>query len=537
MSLFALSTELLLCIASSLQRPDLLNLSLTCKLLRSASEPELFRDYSNVSQHGCSFLPFLKRIICQPNLGKHVRKLHLRSWTTLGMFPGKKSSSNSILRESHRQRDSGSICGTQLSPADCSLLVQAARDTGVIQAVAPVDSSTCEPEVVHVNTCTTAVPTLLRGPYPFDRMFCERLRAGCEDPLVVLLIALLPNVRDIVLDGVPRDLHALIWWPKHGFPALRTLTACAIEGELQWPFTFLQPLLALGKLRILKASHAASARLQLTTRELTTPELPLLALSSGTLTLERVELENCCLGESDLQSLLRSCTGLKSFLYTSRKCEVGPWSPSPAAFVELLRPHQTTLHSLILDVEAQRYDDKTDNKLALIHSLAHMTALKVLVTAPEMWHSVTGDDDEFDVEVAGSVEGRLSTRVPPNLHTLVFGMSAAEKMTSPSQLGDLVRMRKFMLPNLINLSVGGIDSVYVQEVKQLYLDLDPFTSAGPHELHAEIGPIYVRSVFDIGQLSHIRNEVRWAERRYVTSPMETSLFARGYERIRRELPC
>ena len=535
MSLFALSVELLLCIASSLQRQDLLNLSLTCKLLRSASEPELFREYSNVSQHGRSFLPFLRRLIGQPDLDKHVQKLHLRSWTTLTMSSDKDPGSDRILQESLRQRDSGPICGAQLSPADYSLLVQAARNTGVIRTVAPVDRSTWEPEVVDMNTRTTAVEPLLGGAYPFDRIFCERLRAGCENPLVVLLIALLPNVREIVLDGVPSDLHALIWWPKHGFPALRILTACAIDGDLQWPLMFLQPLLVSGKLRILKASHATSARLPLTTREPTNQKLPLLALSSGTLNLERLELENCSLGVLELQLLLRSCSGLKHFLYTSRRCEVGPWSPSPAAFVELLRPHQTTLHSLILDVEAHRYDDKTDNKLTLIHSLAHMTALKVLVTAPELWHSVTVDDDKFNVNIVGSVEGRLSMRLPPNLETLVFGMSVAEKTTSPSQLSDLMRMRTVMLPALTNLLVGGIDPGYVQEVKQLYLDPDLFTSAGLHELHAEVGPTYVRSIFDTGQCFHVQDEVKWAERMYVAVPIETSLFARGYERIRREL--
>ncbi|RYN64906.1 hypothetical protein AA0119_g11472 [Alternaria tenuissima] len=503
MSLLTLSAELLLCIASSLQQQELLDLSLTCKHLQSATEPELFREYSNVSRHRRSFLPFLRRIIRQPDLGKHTRKLNLRPWTTLGTFWNRDFEPDGIMHENrHKRQELGNIRGTKLTAADYTLLVQAARDTEVIRQIPPFDRSTCHPEIVDKTTSVTTVPPNLGGTHAFDRTFCERLCAGSEDPLVILLIALLPNVRDIVLDGVPGDVHALSWQPKHGFPALRTLTACAIDGELQWPLTFFQRLLASGRLRVLQVSHATSGRLQHTEHEPMAQELPPLALLSGTRALERIELENCCLRASDLRSLLQGCRGLKSFLYTSRRCEVGPWSPSPAKFVELLRPHETTLHALILDLDIHRYEDKTDDRLALIQSLAHMTALRVLVTAPEMWHSVAVED------------------------TVVTNDS----------VGDLVRMRTVMLPDLTTLLMGGIEPVYVEEAKRLYLDLEPFMCTGPQELHAEVGPTYVRSVFDTWQCPHHWTEVKWAEQMYVAAPSEICLFVRAYERIRRELP-
>jgi hypothetical protein len=122
------------------------------------------------------------------------------------------------------------------------------------------------------------------------------------------------------------------------------------------------------------------------------------------------------------------------------------------------------------------------------------------------------------------------------VQTLVFGLSEAEKTTSPSQLGDLVRMRTAMLPDLTTLSIGGIEPVYVEEIKRLYLDLEPFMCTGPQELHAEVGPTYVRSVFDTGQRSHHRTEVKWVEQMYVAAPSEICLFARAYERIRKGLP-
>jgi hypothetical protein len=430
----------------------------------------------------------------------------------------------------------GSIRGTKLTVADYNLLVQAARDTEVIQETLPFDRSTCHPKIADKTKSVTTEPPNLGGTHAFDRTFCERLHAGSEDPLVVLLIALLPNVREIVLDGVPGDMHALHWQPKHGFPVLRKLTACAIEGELQWPLTFFQPLLASGRLRFLRVSHATSGHLQLTEREPMAQELPPFAVLSGTLALQRIELENCCLRASDLRSLLQGCCSLRSFLYTSRRCEVGPWSPSPAKFVELLRPHETTLHALILDVDIERYEDKTDDRLALIQSLTHMTALRVLVTAPEMWHYVAVEDG---VVTNGNVELEemgLSVRVPPNVETLVYGLSEAERTTSPSQLSDLLRRRTEMLPDLTTLSIGGLEQDYLEEVKRLYLDLEPSMRTEPQELHAEVGPTYIRSVFDTGRCPVDPTEVRWAKQMYVAVPSKTPIFARAYERIRRDLP-
>lgn len=97
-------------------------------------------------------------------------------------------------------------------------------------------------------------------------------------------------------------------------------------------------------------------------------------------------------------------------------------------------------------------------------------------------------------------------------------------------------MRTAMLPDLAILSIGGIEPVYVEEIKRLYLDLEPLMCTGPQQLHAKVGPTYVRSVFDTGQRSHYRTEVKRAEQMYVAASSETSLFARAYERIRKGLP-
>jgi hypothetical protein len=57
-----------------------------------------------------------------------------------------------------------------------------------------------------------------------------------------------------------------------------------------------------------------------------------------------------------------------------------------------------------------------------------MTALKVLVTTPKMWHSVqahVGSLVDYDTK---SEERRLAFRVPPNVDTLVFGLSETERV-------------------------------------------------------------------------------------------------------------
>jgi hypothetical protein len=536
MSLLTLSAELLLYIASLLQQKELLNLSLTCKHLQSATESELFREYRNVSRNRRSFLPFLRRIVHHPKLGRYTRKLHLRSWTALDTFSDRDSESDRVAREScHERWEVGNIRGTKLTAADYTLLVQAARDTKLIQEIVPFDCSTCCLEKVDKTRCVTPIPNP-RDAHAFDRIFCERLGAGSEDSLVLLLVALLPNVRDVVLDGVPGDVDALRWQPSHSFPALRMLIACATDGELEWPLAFFRPLLASGRLRILRVSHATSQHPHVITREPLLQEPSQFSSLYGTLALEQIELENCCLQEPDLRSLLQGCPLLKSFLYTGRRCEAGSWSPSPAEFVELLRSHETTLHTLILDLDVHPHEHKHGHRLPLIRSLAHMTGLKVLVTTPEMWHSVAVQNDVVKNDNIVWDERRLSVRLPPNVETLVFGLSEAEKTTSPDQLSDLVRMRTVMLPSLTTLSVGGIESVYVEEIKRLYLNLEPFMRTGPQELHAEVGPTYVGSVFDTGQCPHDLAEVRWTGQKYVAVPLETSLFARAYERIRRKIP-
>jgi hypothetical protein len=83
MALVDLYPELLLWIASHLQRVDLFNVSLACKHLREATQSELYRDYSTPRRR---ILPLVKPLIERPELRKHVQRLQLGYWTTLVCF-------------------------------------------------------------------------------------------------------------------------------------------------------------------------------------------------------------------------------------------------------------------------------------------------------------------------------------------------------------------------------------------------------------------------------------------------------------------
>ena len=84
MSLLDLSAELILFIASHVRQVDLLNISLVCKHLKVVTEPELYREYTNLRSR--PFAPFIKRLISDERFTRYVKKLDLRYWDTLEKF-------------------------------------------------------------------------------------------------------------------------------------------------------------------------------------------------------------------------------------------------------------------------------------------------------------------------------------------------------------------------------------------------------------------------------------------------------------------
>jgi hypothetical protein len=230
-----LSPEVLLCVASFLTQVDLLNVSVVCWRLRTATEPELYREY--FSPYGRSFLPFVKRLIDRPDLAKYVRRLELKTWDTL-----------TTLNPEHFNHDElqlAEFLPSEPSEADYYLITSAAKSAGVIDSVCPYGATSrvvdearriCREErdnpdwVWYVNIYD---PLIHIDYVPYDQKFCQLLRAGTDDSLVVLIVALLHNVSHIYMYGAPFDWHTLPWkTPQHNFQALRRLTGCATDLSL-----------------------------------------------------------------------------------------------------------------------------------------------------------------------------------------------------------------------------------------------------------------------------------------------------------------
>jgi hypothetical protein len=222
-----------------------------------------------------------------------------------------------------------------------------------------------------------------------------------------------------------------------------------------------------------------------------------LTLKPGALRLQHIELEGCCLRTMELRTLLQACSGLKSFLYSSGSRETGLWGPSPTTVIELLEPFQDSLEKLSLNINVDRCEDWPDRRYQpkLIGSLAHMTALTVSDTVPEIWHGVgNGQIWEFAEVAHASSEGLFYFRLPPNLETLVFSLSQVADMISLKHLEDLIRTRAEILPNLRDLHVGVSPDRddYKKEMEDLLESLEPYSHVGPQPLQVIISPVYLK---------------------------------------------
>jgi hypothetical protein len=103
--------------------------------------------------------------------------------------------------------------------------------------------------------------------------------------------------------------------------------------------------------------------------------------------LQHIELEQCCLRTEEVQTLLQACTNLKSFPYRSGGDAIGVWNPSPAKIVELLDPFKYVLERLCICINIERCEGWSNQQQPQrIQSIAHMTALKVVGTSPDIWH-------------------------------------------------------------------------------------------------------------------------------------------------------
>jgi hypothetical protein len=247
MHLLELPPELLLSIASSLSQADLLNVSMTHSRLRKVTEPELFREYSNTRVDGRSFKPFISRLIDRPELAKYVQKVDLRAYTHVGDLDPDRSIDLSGL--------------PQCTEHEYKLLTEAALSAGVITTILPYEPVSSILRNLELGLAMERGDRWYEFLYNnyvhidyviYDAQFCKLLRIGIDEPLVILLLALLHNLRSLDIYGTPHFLHSLEWRNAHGFKSLEHFTACATDNQMEWPLGFFSELLRGGSLKTLE---------------------------------------------------------------------------------------------------------------------------------------------------------------------------------------------------------------------------------------------------------------------------------------------
>ncbi|KAF2248448.1 hypothetical protein BU26DRAFT_520126 [Trematosphaeria pertusa] len=440
--LLDLSPELLLSVASFVSQMDLLNVSLTCKRLHDTTEPELYREYSNHRVYDRSVVPFLKRLLNRPQLAKHVHRLDLRWWRTLKYLNPAFASTSFIFP----LRD-------EPSDIDYGTFTEAAKAVGVIRSIPPFSekSRIMEKVLSHSDQDSRFDDSWCLDIYgagldikdvPYDDKFCQLLRVGLDDPYVVLLMALLPNLHEMFLEG-STDADALPWGlPVHALRTLRRFSAKAIDGNLSRPLSFFHGLIQSKAMETFEINGAGSWRPSNDNGHVPSP----LRLPVESLRLTRMVLQWCNFTYADMQTLLSACCILKSFHYSRGASHSGPDGLTTNELLQLLAAHKETLEELCLYMCS--VPDESQGSWA-IDSLADFHCLRRVETAAAMWPHLAGKGVEQEWEILTDAD-RLYHRLPPSLIDVVF--VAGYKIHRP-QIEDLLSLHQDRFPELRSLKI------------------------------------------------------------------------------------
>jgi hypothetical protein len=275
------------------------------------------------------------------------------------------------------------------------------------------------------------------GQITYDQKFCQLLRANLEDPLVALLLALLPNVKELWLLEAPMVAKAtLLPWhlPQHKLENLKRFAVCS-QDRRAWSIAFFNDILKNNSLEVLEAS-CGGLLFRDNNQERPHPlhTLPL-SLQARSIQLTTLHLPNCAMRRSEMQKLLLAAPHLKRFYYHHNSKYIGPKGCSASELITLLEPFATTLEDLYLDIvrfnisleeEEEDHDfegdeDDDEDESHLIDSLAYFTALKRLDTDVQVWRMLremnVSDKYEPPEERIGDID-RWCLRLPSSLECL-----------------------------------------------------------------------------------------------------------------------
>ncbi|KAF2028513.1 hypothetical protein EK21DRAFT_113850 [Setomelanomma holmii] len=195
MHLFDLATETILNVASHLAQPDLLNVTLTHRRLRDATESALFREYTNRHIYGRSLKPFVLRLIDRPELAKYVHWVDLKAYRHIA-----------DLNPEHGPISDGQSDLEHCTAEEYDKLTRAAIKAGVITEALPYEPTssilkimtTWEYQEQYNEENAEGWYNNIYGEdideVTFDEIFCKLLRIGIDEPFLIVLLALLPNL-------------------------------------------------------------------------------------------------------------------------------------------------------------------------------------------------------------------------------------------------------------------------------------------------------------------------------------------------------
>jgi hypothetical protein len=328
-----LPSEILTLIAADLARPDLLNLCFVSKLWHEISEPLLWRrfTFARADSFDFSWRPsaprqlfdsLIRRLIDQPERAEWIRRLDLRSWSTL---------------LDHEDND---YEPSRLTQRDFLDFFDLAKQLHIISENASASFYIDHPDkAIHDQYHRDYNPEPNDGNCPEDRDWVNLLHAGYEEPLVMVLVALLPRLEVLQIRWVPREFLS---WNRlqrvpHGFKHLKKLILPEINNHLP-KFT---SLLAAPKMDMFEGINGADSCY---------PEYRTVSwiFPAGASTITQLYLDHFALNLESITSLIDFCRGLKTFYYRSGGYGVGTNQFTFPDVIRKLQKHKDTLEHLAL---------------------------------------------------------------------------------------------------------------------------------------------------------------------------------------------
>ncbi|KAF1833912.1 hypothetical protein BDW02DRAFT_551522 [Decorospora gaudefroyi] len=228
-NLMSLPTEVLDQIARRLSRPELYALALTCRKTKKSAIDVLYKAYQNREPPAkAPFYLFLRTICERPTLAVKVKRVDIRGWRSEYEFAAGKPWRGLMEKRGVEEVERNGPVYTNTekvvrsSTAEMAKhFVNAATAGGLIAKPATLSVSALKSSMVWYTSLKE------------DNDFLRLLVRGAEDAQVVLMLALLPSLKVLYIDGMsPYPLLDWYTFLSRSKTALRALSTLCIVGSV-----------------------------------------------------------------------------------------------------------------------------------------------------------------------------------------------------------------------------------------------------------------------------------------------------------------